>query len=880
MTSLSPTSPDEHLPQLLERAVVLLVGFAVVLRPFTAGNPPYEPTTVILLCLLGLAFSLWGAAACLRGEFVLTASAVWLPLFACFALVALAVNHALAQGNGRLAIDEGYVWVGDGLLFFLVANHFRQPQYFRFLLCLILASLAFVSLYAIYQRFYGIAYFIHILEQTPESIVANVGNNPVYQKLLRSRAMTLRSTGTFGYPNALGGFCLLLVPIILGLLTNLRKGLPRTTIIILKALAIGGLTAGVLSGSRAGFLAAKVCEGIILCSFLAPPRRSLAAMFGILCGISFWTAGGLAGGVIVTLLLKTFLTTGAASGGGMLVFAGIWAVEYCWLTQRLRGDTPLPAGLRWGGFLTLLLGVLLTGYLLSAPAWKTQPAKMNPLQAKLLSLRNDVAKMVGVRANYWRSAVGMIRDHPWRGVGLGNFGTRYPAYKQPQGWAVKRVHNQYLQFAADGGIPLLIAFLAIWVFFFRSLWRDSGATEESTTTPEAPAPTNKKSKSKLPPTTLTPPGDLYRWGRFFGGLMFLVVYILYGLFGGLSSEYFRVELFGGVADGSIRAATGSWLPLLIHGGVHFLILPASWLLVYRAAWYALEELPPQRLARWLSYGLAGMLLHIFADMYFSAAGISMFFWLVAGLVLSTRRATWHWHLPLARRGGFALLWLLLTLAPLFLYIHPYMQGALAVYAFENRDAAYRRARDSETRHKEFTEAQKALGAALKFRPHDATLYTKQAEYLFAALSLNLSRQLPSNLSPWRRLRLQTSLMRSVDIKIKRRILAATDAAAQYNPQSSGVYARRAAMRLNLFPGDRTAAVLAGADYQAASKRNPYRPGYRLAEARLEFSLHQNSAAREELTKALQIQAVITDERARLSAAEEKEARALLRQLRN
>jgi O-antigen ligase len=79
------------------------------------------------------------------------------------------------------------------------------------------------------------------------------------------------------------------------------------------------------------------------------------------------------------------------------------------------------------------------------------------------------------RREFTRSTVAMIRDHPARGFGLGTFQTVYPAYAEfDAGAAVDHAHNDWLEWASEGGI----GFAAVWVALalalvgpaIRSVW--------------------------------------------------------------------------------------------------------------------------------------------------------------------------------------------------------------------------------------------------------------------------------------------------------------------------------------------------------------------------------------------------------------------------
>ena len=71
----------------------------------------------------------------------------------------------------------------------------------------------------------------------------------------------------------------------------------------------------------------------------------------------------------------------------------------------------------------------------------------------------------GGRREILKSTVAMIRTRPWTGFGLGTFHGVYPAYAgRDFGAAVNHAHNDWAEWAADGGIPfcLMLAAVALW----------------------------------------------------------------------------------------------------------------------------------------------------------------------------------------------------------------------------------------------------------------------------------------------------------------------------------------------------------------------------------------------------------------------------------
>ena len=76
------------------------------------------------------------------------------------------------------------------------------------------------------------------------------------------------------------------------------------------------------------------------------------------------------------------------------------------------------------------------------------------------------------RVAHWQAAWQMWTDHPWLGVGIGNYEPVYPRYALPQ-WplALGHAHNYYLNIAAETGIIGLAAYLVLWTVALFQTWR-------------------------------------------------------------------------------------------------------------------------------------------------------------------------------------------------------------------------------------------------------------------------------------------------------------------------------------------------------------------------------------------------------------------------
>lgn len=80
---------------------------------------------------------------------------------------------------------------------------------------------------------------------------------------------------------------------------------------------------------------------------------------------------------------------------------------------------------------------------------------------------NDANYAVLERLAHWQAALAMANDHPWLGVGFGNYEPAYPAYRLIN-WpdALGHAHNYYLNLLAEVGVVGLLAYLLLWAVIF------------------------------------------------------------------------------------------------------------------------------------------------------------------------------------------------------------------------------------------------------------------------------------------------------------------------------------------------------------------------------------------------------------------------------
>ena len=100
--------------------------------------------------------------------------------------------------------------------------------------------------------------------------------------------------------------------------------------------------------------------------------------------------------------------------------------------------------------------------------------KLNPYMSKYGSMTSleDVVHASSMEKRYggWRAALGMVKDHPFTGVGVGRFNQEYANYGvlYYSEWASGYVpmisaHNLYLNYLAETGIPGFVLLLTIFL---------------------------------------------------------------------------------------------------------------------------------------------------------------------------------------------------------------------------------------------------------------------------------------------------------------------------------------------------------------------------------------------------------------------------------
>jgi len=186
-------------------------------------------------------------------------------------------------------------------------------------------------------------------------------------------------------------------------------------------------------------------------------RRQIGLLVGVACGVTSlalvigiglsWSRGSwmaLAAALLAVMALRNRRSAVAVAVAGLVLVAILLVAGTTWLPGALSERV---SGL---------------GSYVVAP---------DPTRTEI----TDENFAVLERLAHWQTGWRMFEDHPWIGVGIGNYGTEYGQYA-PAHWyePLGHAHNIYINFMAETGILGLAAFLLFWLGALRFAWRSAG----------------------------------------------------------------------------------------------------------------------------------------------------------------------------------------------------------------------------------------------------------------------------------------------------------------------------------------------------------------------------------------------------------------------
>ena len=156
-------------------------------------------------------------------------------------------------------------------------------------------------------------------------------------------------------------------------------------------------------------------------------------------------------GVGAAVLLASVIA-GASRAGSLLAVVEVAATGVVLVLRRDSSFRPARS--------TLLCAAALFALALAVVGW-------GDLHTRLLRTDSEPLRADAVRASF-----AMIRDRPWTGSGLGTWPILYPRYAGlDAGVVLNQAHNDWLQFAAEGGLPFLVLLLVFTAAMIRPAWR-------------------------------------------------------------------------------------------------------------------------------------------------------------------------------------------------------------------------------------------------------------------------------------------------------------------------------------------------------------------------------------------------------------------------
>ncbi|MGO8813097.1 MAG: O-antigen ligase family protein [Terriglobia bacterium] len=95
---------------------------------------------------------------------------------------------------------------------------------------------------------------------------------------------------------------------------------------------------------------------------------------------------------------------------------------------------------------------------------------------KLGTINNYVPASKGSRPALWKDSLGIFRDHPLLGTGMGSFVTVYPAYQsEAQDLVTEHAHSDYVEALTETGlVGGVLIFAALLIFIRSTLWNLTG----------------------------------------------------------------------------------------------------------------------------------------------------------------------------------------------------------------------------------------------------------------------------------------------------------------------------------------------------------------------------------------------------------------------
>lgn len=186
-----------------------------------------------------------------------------------------------------------------------------------------------------------------------------------------------------------------------------------------------------------------------------------------------WREAGLG---VACALVASLLIAGIIMSWSRGSWLGLGVALVVVVTLRARRSAPITAV----GLIALAGALLAFG-----TSWLPGPIAQRLSDVDIYSANLDLGRVEVTDANFavlerlghWQAGADMFSDHPWLGVGIGNYTSAYAAYARPHFYgALGHAHDIYLNFLAETGIIGASAFILLWLAALGVAWRESRLT--------------------------------------------------------------------------------------------------------------------------------------------------------------------------------------------------------------------------------------------------------------------------------------------------------------------------------------------------------------------------------------------------------------------
>ncbi|MFC1667855.1 O-antigen ligase family protein [Chlamydiota bacterium] len=320
----------------------------------------------------------------------------WFTIINSLFCLVLVISSVLSV-NKYASIEYSMHFIGYFLLYLIASNIEISLARLRILLLPVVLSTLIVSLFGIHQWLFGLG--------DVRSWVNLYLNSDGLPPAFKARLASSRIFSTFVYPNALGGFLIVVLPIVIASYVSIlkRKTSQRNILFLIVFIALIACSVLLVEPYMVGI-------GFISC-FIFPLLPIITLFLSMSKGALF--------SFIIAVVVNLFFLppTNKKVFSKYIVFLLVIFISIgCIFLLLVKNKAELKGGL----------------------------------------------KTMDVRVHYWMGALNIIKEWPVWGTGPGTFGSIYGKYKMETAGETRMVHNNYLQVAAEVGIPACLLFIGMW----------------------------------------------------------------------------------------------------------------------------------------------------------------------------------------------------------------------------------------------------------------------------------------------------------------------------------------------------------------------------------------------------------------------------------